>query len=98
MNTTTGYLHINLISKYQDTNIEIENEFNKFKSKIKGFKEEHEGLKIGDTIEFVAGYNNDIMYTTKILGFDFEGDIYLLWDCYWAPIRFNDKARQIKKL
>ena len=97
MNNTTDFLKLNLIEKYQkDT--ELLASWNKYKSKIQGFKKSHEGYKIGDTIEFIAGYNDDILYTTIILGFDYEGDIFVLWDCYWSPIRLTDKRRQIKKV
>lgn len=52
-------------------------------------------LKINDVISFWGGYNNDIRYTSKILGFSEDG-IYVLWDCYWFQIR-DDDIRQIKK-
>lgn len=52
-------------------------------------------FKAGDVIEFWAGYNDDIRYQTEIFGFDKEGNIYVVWDCYWSPIR-NDKTRNIK--
>lgn len=99
MNDTTEFLKINLLYRYfNDVEDLYREKFNSFKSKIKGFKEEYEGLKIGDVIEFVGGYNSDILYTTEILGFDQDGDIYLLWDCYWFPIRLSDSKRQIRKV
>jgi hypothetical protein len=99
--TNTDMLHINLLDKYtenDDADI-IRNKFENYKSKIKGFKETHNelDLKIGDIIEFTSGYNDDIRYTTEILGFDSDDDIYLLWDAYWSPIR-NSKIRDIKKI
>lgn len=91
-----GYLMVNLLEKYSE---EIQKEyteaFEKYKTKLKGVKDSHEHLKVGNTIEFISGYNYDIKYTTKILGFDSEGDIYVLWDCYWSPIRLSDPNRKI---
>ena len=55
-------------------------------------------LKKGDIITFFAGYNKDILYKSVITGFNNDGDIYVLWDCYWAPIRLNDVNRKIKKV
>lgn len=55
-------------------------------------------LKKGDVITFYAGYNSDILYKSIITGFDQDGDIYVLWDCYWYPIRLNDVNRKIKKV
>jgi len=99
MNGTTEYLKINLLYKYfGDTEKLYREQFESYKPKIKGFKDNHEGYKIGDVIEFVAGYNYDILYTTEILGFDQDGDIYLLWDCYWSPIRLSDPNRKIRKV
>lgn len=92
-----GYLMVNLLEKYnEETQREYTEAFDKYKAKIKGFKESHEHLKVGDIIELIAGNNYDIKYTTKILGFDSDGDIYLLWDCYWSPIRLSDPNRKIK--
>lgn len=55
-------------------------------------------FKKGDIITFFAGYNKDILYKSIITGFDQDGDIYVLWDCYWSPIRLNDHNRKIKKV
>ena len=39
---------------------------------------------------------NDILYRSEILGFDKnDSDIYVLWDCYWFPIK-DTEIRQIK--
>ena len=94
-------LHINLLNKYIENGNDIlyREKFDKFKHKIEGFKETHDelDLKIGDIIEFNGGYNNDIRYTTEILGFDSDNDIYLLWESYWYPIK-NDNKRNIIKV
>ena len=88
-------LHINLLTKNTNgSNDSIREKFETYKSKIKGFKDTDGTFYIGDVIEFSAGYNNDIRFTTEILGFDEDGDIYLLWDSYWFPIR-NDETRSI---
>ena len=58
-------------------------------------KSEHPKFKKGQVIQFIGGYNSDILFTSRITGFDSDGDIYVLWDCYWFPIR-DEKERQIK--
>ena len=94
-------LHINLLDKYRESGNDIlyREKFDKFKWKIDGFKETHDelDLKIGDIIEFNGGYNDNIRYTTEILGFDSDNDIYLLWESYWYPIK-NDNKRNIIKV
>ena len=57
----------------------------------------HTKYKVGQIISFIGGYNNDINYITKIIGFDNDGGIFLLWDCYWYPIR-DEEIRKIKVL
>jgi hypothetical protein len=44
------------------------------------------GLKSGDHIYIISGYNSDMIYKVTILGFNNE-DIYLVWDCYWFPVQ-----------
>ena len=98
-NTNDNMLHINLLDKYSkngDAKL-YRQKFEEFKHKIDGFKESSDDLKysVGDIIEFTSGYNDDIRYTTEILGFDSDNEIYLLWDAYWAPIKDNE-IRDIK--
>lgn len=97
VNGSKTMLHVDLMKKYGERGEDktIEDGFNQYKSKISGFTDSDGDLKAGDIIEFTAGYNDDIRYTTKILGFDKDGDIYLLWDSFWAPIRKED-SRSIK--
>lgn len=52
-------------------------------------------FKVGQIITFYGGYNGDILYKTKIIGF-IDNDIYLYWDCYWFPIQNNEKRKIIK--
>jgi len=88
----------NLLEK---PNVEgIRRDFRTHRLKHKDFTDKNEaaGLKTGDIISFYAGYNGDILYSSEILGFDRDGDIYVVWDCYWFPIRPNDTSRQIKVL
>lgn len=93
-----GVLHVNLLTKNTNGNNDsIRNDFEEYKQKIKGFKDTDGTFFIGDVIEFNGGYNNDIRYTTEILGFDEDNDIYLLWDSYWFPIK-NNETRLIIKL
>ena len=98
-NTIDGILHINLLDKYGATSDMYRQKFEEYKSQIKGFTEMYGNFEIGDIIEFNGGYNNDIRYTTEILGFDQDGDIYLLWDSYWFPIKDEEKRaiKMIKK-
>lgn len=84
---------INLIEKYQ----EKRQEFIKKVREMKCFMEEHPKFKIGDKISFYGGHNNDILYHSEIIGFDTDKDIFVLWDCYWFPIR-DEERRKIKKI
>lgn len=47
------------------------------------------GLKTGDLVTFMCGYNADICVTRKIIGFDNNGLTYLEWDCYWFGVDFT---------
>jgi hypothetical protein len=78
-------LAINLIEKYDgrfDEKIEAMNLSTKYMSAK---------FRVGDIIQFLGGYNGDILYTSRITGFDDDGGIYLVWDCYWFPIRDEEK-------
>ncbi len=55
----------------------------------------HPKYRVGQVIEFWGGYDNDIRYSTKIIGFDRDGEIYLFWDAYWFPIK-DEPRRDIK--
>ena len=55
----------------------------------------HPVFKVGQIIEFNGGYYNDIRFKSKITGFDKDGGIYVVWDCYWFPIH-NDEIRKIE--
>jgi len=61
------------------------------------FITEHPKFKVGEIIEFTGGFRNDIRFTSKITGFDKDGGIYVVWDCYWYPIK-DDEIRQIHKV
>ena len=93
---TTNFPIFNRIKKYKDS--DIKEKFASYKEKIKGFTETNSelDLKVGDTVQFVSGYNLDMLYTTEILGFDSDGDAYGLWDCYWVAVILP--IRQYKKL
>lgn len=90
-------LHINLLDKYSENNMDLEykTKFEEYKSKIKGFTETSGEFKAGDVVEFTGGYADDIRYTTKILGFNADGEAYMLWDSFWAPIKL-DGNRDLK--
>lgn len=55
-------------------------------------------LKTGDLISFMSGHNGDINYISEVLGFNSDGRIFVLWDCYWFPINPSDLKRKIEKL
>ncbi len=54
-------------------------------------------FQIGDKILFVTGYYNHLLAKSEIIGFDENGGIYPLWDCYWAPI-YDTEIRNIRKV
>lgn len=55
----------------------------------------HEKFKVGETITFFTGYNDDIRAKAAIKGID-GNDLYVYNDCYWFPIQDDDK-RKIEK-
>ncbi len=85
-------LHINLNEKD-----DYRAQFNDWKEK-KNYPVADEnkelGLKKGDNIEFWGGYNNDIRYTSEILGFDENGKAYVNWDCYWFPMDLTEAGNR----
>lgn len=98
--TKDGMLHIDLVQKYAENgwDEEFKQKFDEYKHKIRGFKEANEewGLKAGDTIEFIAGYNDDIWYTAEVQGFVEDTDeAFIVWDSWWFPIRLNDPKRKV---
>lgn len=60
----------------------------KFKNSINETK-----FKVGQTITFFTGYNNDILASATIKAIDVN-DIYVYNDSYWYPIQ-DDKNRKI---
>jgi len=62
-----------------------------------GFYEDDK-FTVGDEISFMGGYNDDILYKSKIIGIDTNGHLHVIWDCYWFPINPEDDKRIIKKL
>ena len=83
----------NLIEKYEANKAEWSNKIVKFKD----FTIDNPKFKIGDRIQFIGGYNNDMIFITEILGFSEDGDIYVLWDSFWFPIKDNEQ-RKISKV
>ena len=80
----------NLVIKYEKNRAEIEKWIRE-----NNLSKENEKFKVGQIIEFWAGYNGDIRYKTEITGFGKNGEIYLLWDAYWSHIK-DDDYRKIK--
>ncbi len=96
--TTIEQPPYDLIEKYKDS--EIRTEFAAFKGDVDGFSDENKELRLktGDVILFNGGYNYDIQYKSEILGFNKSGYVFVLWDCYWYPIRLTDTMRKFQKL
>jgi len=73
---------------------------NVFRDKFKEYAKTHAityecgDLKKGDIIQFRNGYG--FLMESEILGFDEDGRVHPLWDCYWVSI--DIKERQVKKL
>lgn len=86
-------LTINLLTKYY-ANLVLTAKIGEMIDQLK-LNKSNTKFKVYDVIEFVGGFNNDILYTSKIMGFDNEGGIYVWWDCYWFPIK-DDEVRQIE--
>lgn len=55
----------------------------------------HPRFKTGQTIQFLGGYAGNILFQSEITGFDEDGGIYIVWDCYWFAIK-DEVKRQIK--
>lgn len=87
---------IDLIEKYGHT--EIRDKFSQFKRNVTGFTDTNTviNLKTGDVVSFFGGYDGDIHFKSEILGFNNEGEAFVLWDCYWFAIELRE--RQFKKL
>ena len=93
-------LEVDLLERYGEDRILIKRiaEFVDANSKDLADSCQQHSLKKGDIVEFNGGYDNDIRYTSKIFAVDKrDGDMYVIWDCYWFPIR-NEKSRNIIKL
>jgi hypothetical protein len=48
-------------------------------------------LKTGDIIQFKGGYNRDIAFTSEIIGFNKNGDAFVVWDCYWFNLNLSER-------
>lgn len=84
---------IDLIKKYEKTQTAIQ----AYEWAKQNLSDAYEGpLFVNDTISFLNGMG--IPMKSKIIGFDDDGGIYLLWDCYWSPIRTTEEGRDIKKI
>lgn len=86
---------INLLETYKATEGILMKEFNQFISTRTLVHENPKfDLKTNDVILFKNGY--DLEMISKILGFNEDGNAYVLWDCHWFAIKLED--RLIKKL
>ena len=73
---------------------EKSNQYRKAAREQKGLSSTNGKYKRGDIIEFWSGYSDNIRYRAEIAGF-IDENIYIIWDCYWSPIRDN-KITDIK--
>ncbi len=80
------YPVFDLTQKYQGRD-EERNQALAYKQKKCLSETNESGLKSGDIIHIISGYHSDMIYKIEIIGFDQDGDIYLLWDCYWFPVK-----------
>lgn len=88
---------LNLAEKHKDDEILLDKiEAYKIKKKLLD-KHPTLNIKVNDLISFWGGFHNNFRYTSKIYGFDEDGDIYVIWDCYWFPLK-DDNERQIEHL
>lgn len=83
-----------LIAKYA-CNFDLQNRAKAFLSAQRIYETNAEFELIqGDWIAFHNGYN--LEFISEILGFDEDGNAYVLWDCYWTPV--NLKNSLIKRI
>ena len=92
-------LSVNLIDRYEHD----ENLLSKIKNyrDREGFNKESNdelNLSVNDTVCFIGGSNMDIMFYTKITGFDNNNKVLVLWSCYWFPVDPTDKDRKFYKI
>lgn len=76
---------IDLITQFQY----IQSKAMNYIEKMEDFTPDNETFKVGDVIEFYSGFNSDILYKSKILGFNKQGQIFVLWNCYWSPLNVD---------
>ena len=69
-----------------DANLNNHREVSQYMKKMGYDKGTHLLYKIGDTVYFNTGYNDDIPAKGKIKGIDGE-DLYIYNDCYWFPVK-----------
>lgn len=80
----TEYPVFDLVSKYDERDM---NQTLAYKEKNSLLNvHPSNGLKENEIIHIISGYNSDMIYRVKILGFDTDGNIYLFWDCWWFPV------------
>lgn len=95
MNPNVKYQKINMLDEYKINGYdkEYEKKFNIFKKGVKGFTDINNelNLKTGDIVSYISGYNDDIIYTSKILGFDSDGKAFILKESYWFAIDLSKK-------
>lgn len=94
----TLYLPIDLTKKDATVIQSIKERFAAFKLKVVGFSDVNEklNLKTGDMVKFIGGYDDNVEFTSEILGFNSEGFAFMLWDCYWFAVDLVKWGREIK--
>lgn len=56
----------------------------------------HNKFSVGEVIEFWTGYSDDIRACATIKAINGD-DIYVYDDCYWFPIKDDDKRKITKQ-
>jgi len=82
---------IDLIKKYSQDK-QLLREIEEFSS---GLLESHEDLKKGDIVTFKGGHDGNIDFKSQLIGFDKNGNSYVVWDCYWFPL---NESRNLEKV
>lgn len=94
-NFNSSLKNANIIISKQSSDLFIEELYEKVNKSGDVVKDDPLGqFKFGDRIQFISGYDNHILYESRIFGFEKEdtdgyakkGMLYVYVDSYWFPI------------
>lgn len=85
------YLDIWNVSEEKINDFEFMEKIEYFSKSVENmlFENNKNNLKTGDWIYFKNGY--DVKMIGKIFGFGKDNTAYIIWDCYWATIKLEDR-------